>query len=89
MDLFYISDFQSLEDFFLKPNSPKQPKHLPDLPRFKKKNLFTRIKSNLGVKKRLENDYARFLDWLDKERISAEEAMSIIKESRGILKEAR
>jgi len=52
-----------------------------------KKNLFKKVISALSLNFRIRDDYIRFFKWLEKEKISVEDAISAIQSSPLIAKE--
>ena len=89
MDHFFINEYQMLQSYFFDPVNLKHKYQLYDLSYPKKESSFKRIKSMLGFNGGFGRDYIRFFQWLENEKISVEDAIAVIKNSRLIPKEAR
>ena len=89
MDYFFISEYQMLQSYFLDPVNMKQKYQHYDLSHLKKESFLKRIKTALGIEGGFGREYTRFFHFLENEKISVEDAIAVIKNSRLIPKEAR
>jgi hypothetical protein len=88
MDQFFI-EVRGLELLYFKPVYPKQIFQIKPLSDPSQEGFIKKIITALGFEGRLGREYKSFIQFLENEKISVEDAMAVIKNSRLIPKEAR